>query len=124
MNRLVPFVALLFATPILAQRPLSPADSALVGRILLAEDQRDSLSPALAEGKRHPDSRIQTLAKRSTARIRDPKFAARDSFPKLPAPPAYPDPAWRLRFRDLTSKRSDCAVIHAALADSAWPVRL
>ena len=124
MNRLLPFLALLVATPILAQRPLGPADSALVGRILLAEDRRDSVSPALDEGKGHSDPRIQTLAKRAAARIRDPKFAGRDSFPRLPAPPVYTDPAWRLRFRDLAAKRGDCSAFHVALADSAWPVRL
>jgi cyclophilin family peptidyl-prolyl cis-trans isomerase len=36
---------------------------------------------------------------------------------------AWPEPAWRLRFRALTTQ-SACGAIRAALADSAWPVRL
>jgi cyclophilin family peptidyl-prolyl cis-trans isomerase len=109
-----------------AQRgALTARDSALVGRILLAEDQRDSASDAFAEGKRHRDPRVRIIAARAEARVRDPKFAVRDSLPgaKLPAPPAYSDPAWRLRFRALTAK-SDCAALRTAFADSAWPVRL
>jgi cyclophilin family peptidyl-prolyl cis-trans isomerase len=102
----------------------SRADSALIGRILLAEDQRDSTSAALTEGIRHRDVRIATIAKRAAARIRDPKFAGRDSFPPLPPPPKYADPAWRLRFREVNAKRADCAAMRTALADSAWPVRL
>ena len=39
------------------------ADSALVGRILLAEDRRDSTDAALAEGAAHPDARISVLAR-------------------------------------------------------------
>ncbi|HEY2378605.1 MAG TPA: peptidylprolyl isomerase [Gemmatimonadaceae bacterium] len=113
----------LLPAPARAQQPaLTSADSALVGRILLAEDQRDVSNPALAEGARHPDQRIQLLARRATARIGDPKFASRDSFPKLPAPPAYQDPAWRLRYRALTP--SDCLALRGALADSVWAVRL
>lgn len=114
--------ALLAVLPavVLAQ---SRADSALVGRILLAEDQRDSASQALSEGIRHRDRRIATIARRATARIRDPKFANRDSLPPLPPPPKYADPAWRLRLREVNGKRADCAAMRAALADSAWPVR-
>jgi cyclophilin family peptidyl-prolyl cis-trans isomerase len=121
----VALAALLASTSVGAQRAPSRADSALVGRILLAEDRRDSASAAFAEGKRSSDSRIQIIARRGEARVRDPKFAVRDSLPgaKLPAPPAYPEPAWRLRFRALTAK-SDCAAIRSALADSAWAVRL
>src|SRR5262245_39096369 len=106
------------AAPLSAQRPgLSSADSALVGRILLAGDRRDSTNAALVEGRRHADQRISLLAQRATARIRDPKFVGRDSFPPLPPPPAYADPAWRLRFRELPSKRADCAAMRAALSD-------
>ena len=101
---------------------LTSADSALIGRILLAEDQRDASNPALTEGAQHPDARIQLLARRAAARIGDPKFASRDSFPRLPAPPSYQDPAWRLRYRAL--KASDCLALRGALSDSAWPVRL
>ena len=108
--------------PVRAQSALTSADSALVGRILLAEDQRDASSPALTEGARHPDPRIQLLARRAAARIGDPKFASRDSFPKLPSPASYPDPAWRLRYRAL--KASDCLVLRGALADTIWAVRL
>src|SRR5689334_4836983 len=62
------------ARPVAAQR-LTPADSALVGRILLAEDRRDSSSAAFDEGKRHRDPRIQYIARRAEARVRDAKFA-------------------------------------------------
>ena len=61
---------------------------------------------------------------RATSRIRDPKFAGRDSFPSSVAPPTYYDPAWRLRYRALASKKADCAALGAALSDSAWAVRL
>ncbi|MEO5815157.1 MAG: hypothetical protein ABIT20_07745, partial [Gemmatimonadaceae bacterium] len=103
-------------------RTLTAVDSALVGRILLAEDRRDSTDAALAEGLRHVDGRVRVIAQRAKGRIGDPKFAARDSLPPLPPPPVYPEPAWRLRLRALTPK-SDCNSLHVALADSAWPVR-
>lgn len=102
---------------------LSAADSALVGSILLAEDRRDSLSPALRAGLAHGDARIQTIARRAVARIGDAAFVLRDSFAALPAPPAYNDPAWRLRLRGLPGQRQDCNALRAALSDSAWPVR-
>ena len=103
---------------------VSPAasDSFLVSRILLAEDERDISSPALAEGIANADARIQLLARRAKSRIGDPKFASRDSFPPLAAPPSYADPAWRLRYRAL--KSGDCVALRGALADSVWPVRL
>ena len=116
-------IALLLLPSICPAQALSRADSALVGRILLAEDRRDSTDAALAEGTSASDSRIRLLAQRARWRIRDARFVARDSLPPLPAPPAYPEPAWRLRFRALTTK-SSCDEIQRALADSAWPVRL
>ncbi|MDQ3949551.1 MAG: peptidylprolyl isomerase [Gemmatimonadota bacterium] len=103
---------------------LSASDSALIGRILLAEDRRDSTDGALAEGSRHVDARIRTLTQRARGRIRDPRFAARDSLPALRAPVVWPEPAWRLRYRALATRRDDCTALRAALADSAWPVRL
>src|SRR5438128_344389 len=96
MRRYAGVSALLLASPALGQRVrLTPADSALVGRILLAEDRRDSTSAALAEGERHRDDRIRLLAKRAKGRIRDSKFAARDSLPAPVKPPAYSEPTWR-----------------------------
>jgi len=103
---------------------LTSADSALLGRILLAEDRRDSTDRALVDGTHHADARIRTIAVRALGRIRDPRFAARDSLPALPAPPSYPDPAWRLRLRALVAPREDCNALRTALSDSAWPVRL
>jgi cyclophilin family peptidyl-prolyl cis-trans isomerase len=112
------------ATASLAQSArLSPNDSALVGRILLAEDRRDSTDASLVEGSRHTDSRIRTLAARAKGRIRDPQFASRDSLPALPPPTTWPEPAWRVRLRGLTVQRNDCGALRIALADSAWPVR-
>src|SRR5436305_1182818 len=39
-------------------------------------------------------------------------------------PTTWPEPAWRLRLRELTTRRDDCVALRTALADSAWPVRL
>ena len=102
----------------------SAADSALIRRILVAEDRRDTAAAALSEGLASADPRIRLLARRARGRIADPKFALRDSLPPLAAPPSYPDPAWRLRYRALATKPVDCARLSLALADSAWPVRL
>ena len=128
MNRpaRVAFLVALSALPAsaAAQATLSAADSALIGRVLLAEDRRDSTDGALAEGERHADARVRLLARRARERIRDPQFAARDSFPAGRGPVAWPEPAWRLRYRALSAGRDNCAAIRAALADSAWPVRL
>jgi cyclophilin family peptidyl-prolyl cis-trans isomerase len=100
------------------------ADSALVGRILLAEDRRDSTNPALVDGAQSTDARIQALARRARARIADPRFAARDSTVPVTAPPAWPEPAWRLRYRALSTQRGDCGALRNALSDSVWHVRL
>ena len=105
-----------------AQRQeLSAADSSLIGRILLAEDRRDSSDAAIGEGVRHGDGRVRAIAVRALGRIRDPRFASRDSLPALPAPPAWPEPAWRLRYRALTA---NCDSLDVAVGDSALPVRL
>jgi cyclophilin family peptidyl-prolyl cis-trans isomerase len=104
-------------------RPLTAADSALIGRVLLAEDLRDSSARALTEALRHGDARVRTIARRARGRIGDARFAARDSLPRLPAPMAWPEPAWRIRYRGLTAS-SECGSLRTALADSAWPVRL
>ena len=103
---------------------LTRSDSALVGRMLVAEDRRDSTDGALAEGSRHPDGRIRMLAQRAGGRIGDARFIARDSIPAARAPIVWPEPAWRLRYRALTAPRVDCGALLAALADSVWPVRL
>jgi cyclophilin family peptidyl-prolyl cis-trans isomerase len=117
----------LVATPAAAvaqTAPLSAADSALVGRIMLAEDRRDTSDQALSEGLRHADDRVRILAWRAHERIVDPRLARRDSLSRLRAPPAYADPPWRLRYRALAAQRTDCGALRAALADSAWPARL
>lgn len=103
---------------------LSAADSALVGRVLVAEDSRDSTASALREALSHADARIRALAQRARWRISDPLFAARDSLAPLRPPPAYPDPAWRIRYRALATQRANCDAVRTALADSVWPVRL
>lgn len=112
---------LLASAPAQAQ---TPADSALVGRILAAEDRRDSTDAALATGLQHGDPRVRMIAARALGRIRDPQFAARDALPPAAAAPAWPEPAWRLRYRALADRRADCGALRAALADSAWQVRL
>ena len=124
MNRALVILLLLCVVPSARgqQPPPSASDSLLVSRILLAEDERDASSAALAEGIASADARIQLLARRAKSRIGDPKFASRDSFPPLAAPPSYSDPAWRLRYRAL--KAGDCVPLRGALADSNWAVRL
>jgi cyclophilin family peptidyl-prolyl cis-trans isomerase len=105
-----------------AQRQEPPAaDTALIGRILLAEDRRDSSDAAIADGLRSGDARVRIVATRALGRIRDPRFASRDSLPALPPPPTWPEPAWRLRYRALTAS---CDSLDVAVADSAIPVRL
>lgn len=108
----------------LGAQALTRADTALVLRILDAEDRRDSTDAALGEGVRHGDARVRDIARRARWRIADPKFAARDSLPVLPAPPAWAEPAWRLRYRALTAQGADCAAMRNALSDEAGPVRL
>ena len=125
MRHLAPLLAALaVATVLSAQSPTPAADTALVRRILAAEEARDASDGALTEGAASRDARVALLARRALARIRDPRFAARDSLDALPAPPAYAEPAWRRRFRALTPRTADCPTLRAALADSAWPVRL
>ena len=128
MHRLATRIALLVALSTfpaaLAAQNLSTQDSALIGRILLAEDRRDSTDASLVEGAGHADPRVRLLAQRARGRIRDPRFSARDSLPAGRAPVAWPEPAWRLRYRALTAQRGDCRALGAALSDTAWPVRL
>lgn len=121
---LVAALALLPAVLGAQGRALNSADSALVGRILLAEDTRDSLDGSLADGLRHADARVRTLALRARGRIRDAQFSTRDSLPALAAPVVWPEAAWRLRFRGLAAQRANCNALRMALADSAWAVRL
>ena len=103
---------------------LSRSDFALVGRLLLAEDRRDSTDVALREARAHHDGRVRMLAQRARGRIRDPLFAARDALPALDAPVVWPEPAWRQRYRALAAARGDCGALRAALADASWLVRL
>lgn len=117
------------ALPLAAQAPsrtYTAQDSALVRRILLAEDAREAAAPALAEGRRHRDPWIAALAVRAHARIVDQLFARRDSLPgaSLPAPPPWPEPDWKPRLRALTAARDDCAAIHLALRDRVVAVQL
>jgi cyclophilin family peptidyl-prolyl cis-trans isomerase len=105
-------------------RTLTSGDSALVGRILLAEDRRDTADPALTEGRRNEDARIRRLAERAVDRIVDSSFTKRSSFTPLRAPTRWPEAAWRLRYRALADHRDDCTALDAAVTDSAWPVRL
>lgn len=115
----------LSASGLVAQQRLpSRADSALIGRILLAENRRDAADQALVLGAHHDDPRIQVLTRRATARIVDSAFAARDSIPPLAPPTVWPEPAWRQRHRALAARRDDCGAIRSAFADESWPVRL
>jgi cyclophilin family peptidyl-prolyl cis-trans isomerase/HEAT repeat protein len=111
---------LLAPVPGLAQ---TRADSALIGRILVAEDRRDS-TLAIPTGLRHTDQRVRLIARRALGRTRDTLFGARDSLPPMAAPSAWPEPAWRLRYRALAPQRANCGAMRRALDDSAWQVRL
>ena len=118
---------LLFAQPAAARQsppPLTRADSALVGRILLAEDRRDSTDAALGEGAQHADARVQALARRARERIRDPILADRASLPALRPSPIWAEPDWRVRYRAIARLRDDCDAMRLSLGDSAWAVRL
>jgi len=121
MRRSWILLLLLAPAPVVAQ---TRADSALVGRILAAEDRRDSASADIAAGVRHEDPRVRLIARRALGRIRDPLFAARDSLAPAAAPRTWPEPAWRLRYRALADQREDCGALRGALADAAWQVRL
>ena len=123
LARILVGVSLLPAALAAQGTTLSPADSALIGRILLAEDRRDSTDAAIAEGLRHGDGRIRTFAQRARGRIGDPRFVTRDSLPPLPAPVTWPEPWWRLRYRDLANRGEDCPALRAALSDMVWRVR-
>jgi cyclophilin family peptidyl-prolyl cis-trans isomerase len=120
MKKLWILLLLLAPAPTLAQ---TRVDSALIGRILVAEDRRDS-TMAIPAGLRHADPRVRLIARRALGRIRDPLFGARDSLPSVAAPHAWPEPAWRLRYRALAAQRADCGALRTALDDSVWHVRL
>ena len=106
------------------ERGLSSADSALLGRILLAEDSRNPRDSSLALGERHHDALVRSIARRAIGRMRDTLFSARDSLSPLAAPPVWAEPEWRRRYRTLATQRGNCAVLRRALVDSVWPVRL
>jgi len=118
-----PWILLLLLAPAPVQAQ-TRADSALVGRVLAAEDRRDSADAAIALALRHDDPRVRLIARRALGRIRDPLFVARDSLPTPTPARAWPEPAWRLRYRALADRRADCGALRTALADSAWHVRL
>ena len=107
-----------------AAQQLTKADSNLVYAILTAEDRRDSLAPALAEGVRHADARVRLIAERARGRITDSLFAARSALP-APAPRVrWPLPPWRARYDSLRDRRNDCTAMATALRESAIQVRL
>ena len=111
------------SSALFAQTPSSP-DTALVRRVLAAEDRRNTTDGAVADGMASRDARVALIARRALARMRDPRFAARDWLGTLPAPPTYSEPAWRLRYRALATRNADCAALRTALADESWHVRL
>ena len=116
--------ALLVPLSARGQGALTSADSALIGRILLAEDRRDSLDASLSLGARHTDSRVRVIALRAAGRIRDARFVARASLPPVPPPTIWPETPEQRRRRALSAASTDCAVLRAALADRVWSVRL
>jgi cyclophilin family peptidyl-prolyl cis-trans isomerase/cytochrome oxidase assembly protein ShyY1 len=100
------------------------ADSALVGRILMAEDRRDSTDTALIAAARHPDERVRLLARRARLRIRDPKAEPRDSMAAVPVPPMWTEPSWKAAYRALAAPVANCDALRAAAREGAWQVRL
>ena len=91
-------IALLaIATPALAQnRPLSATDSALIGRILVAEDRRDSTDRALDEGARHADARVaRSRCERAAESLTG---CSRGAIHSLPCPRPPPGPSRRGAF--------------------------
>ena len=125
-RRIAPFLLYAASGPMAEVAPstLAPADSTLVGRILLAENRRDSSDPAIAAGEKHTDSLVRRVARRAAGRIADPVFAAREALDSLATPTAWAEPAWRLRYRALASRRTDCNALRQATEDPAWQVRL
>lgn len=115
-------LSVVFAGSALAQAPtLTRADSALIGRVLLAEDRRDSTDAALRDAAAHRDARVRMLAERARGRIRDPLFVARTSLPPVAPTPVWPEPEWKGRYRAL-SARSTCDELAVAMGDTIWPV--
>ena len=104
---------------------LRQADSALVGRMLLAEDRRDSSDVSLKEGAQHRDPRLRALALRARIRIRDARAAARDSFAVPRAPIIWPEPYWKEWYRRLRGPTGGCVDLREHISDpDPWPVRL
>ncbi len=102
---------------------LSRSDSALVGRILAAEQRNDATDPALGLGEAHADLRVRTIALRTKGRIADSTFAARSELPPAAASPAWPEAAWKERYRALPGRGASCDAVMTGLGDEAWPVR-
>jgi cyclophilin family peptidyl-prolyl cis-trans isomerase len=117
-------LALLVAPMATQSQSVSRADSALIGRLLLAEDRRDTTQDAYAAGLSHADPRIRRIAFRGMHRSRDAAFARRDSLSPAPASPRFANPAWRARFAALGRTNDNCAVLARALTDSAPQVRI
>ena len=126
MKRLLPFLALLALAPPAAQcqrASLTAADSALVRRIILAEDRRDPADSAPVDGVRHADARIRMLGHRAALRIAGQPPTDTNAAFSLPASTVWPEPAWKADYRALTST-TGCDRLRAALGARAWPVRL
>ena len=116
-------VSSLAASPLSAQQ-LTRTDSTLVYAILTAEDRRDSLAPALAEGMRHADGRIRLIAERARGRMADSTFAARSALPAPTPRVTWPLPEWRHRLDSVRINRANCHLLHVGMADSSIAVRL
>lgn len=106
--------------------PLAAADSALILRILSAEEERNAASAALTAGASHADSRVRRLAARATARIADSTFVARETLaqPGMPPLPAWPEPTWKARYRALGSPSSGCDSLAAAMGTARGAARV
>lgn len=107
-----------------AQQATTKADSALILKVLEAEDARDSTAPGLREGLRSENPAVRAIAVRARARITDSTYAARSEAAAPPPVKRWELPAWRTRMAAVTGNRNDCAAILSGLRDSTWHVRL
>ena len=109
----------------IAREPaLTSGDSALVGRMLLAEDRRDSSDAALRQGAQHRDHRLRALALRARIRIRDARATGRDSLAAPRPPLIWPEIWWKHAYRDASAPSVSCARLRQLMRFGVWTVQL
>ena len=111
------------ARPLVAQHTMSAADSTLVWRILLAEDQRDASNPALTEGtatsrSAHSGHRSSRGSAHRRSEVRFARF-----FSTAPGATGLHG-SRRGGCGIARSRRATACALRGALADSVWAIRL